>query len=251
MKHQWQSCINPWVKVPQFSWSRMSRIYWVSAMLHSIVHPVRQEEDPWFKTSLGDVSTKYHTYVAGEFYRIHFDAKSDLWKMPRGRGEVYKSARKMVSDEAELWVKTWQVLEGMESLGNLPPIPKLSSGLIPPPLSIVPLWFRVLVSEHELLMQNFSYFGEDEPDGAVAMRKKRQLQNRTLQGLNNPFCENYTQRLVDRAIRIADYHDQFRTELYMPMVRQRMKITARLITHSARTFDLNGKLKRQGRSKSK
>lgn len=248
MKHQWQSCINPWVKVPQFSWPR---IYWVGAMLHSIVHPVGQEEDHWFKTHLGVVSTKYHVYVAGEFYRIHFDAKSDLWKMPRGRGEVYKSVRKMVSDEAKLWVKTWRVLESMESLGNLPPIPKFSSGLIPPPLSVVPLWFRILVSESELLMQNFFCLGKDEPSGAVVLRKKSQPQNRALQKLSNPFCEDYTQLLIDKVIETANQNYQFYTELYMPMVRQRMKITARLITDSSRAFDLNGKLKRQGRRKNK
>jgi hypothetical protein len=238
--HQWQSV--PWVSLP--------RSYWIYGMLSSIGLPEGQDEDPWFKTHLGKVSTKYHAYVAGEFYRILFDSKSELWKIPRGRGDAYKDFREMISNEAELWVKTWQVLEGMESLGLLPPLPKLSSGVIPPQPSIVPLWFRLLVQESELLIMNFFCCEEDEI-GAVVLRKKIQSQNSVLKDLKNPFCAGDTQLLVDRAIKTAEEDDQFRVKLYMPMVAHRMKISELHKKRSSRAFDLNGKLKRQGRRKNR
>jgi hypothetical protein len=245
MTPQWQSCINPWVKARSIP---VPRILWVGAMLDSLISPEGQNEDSWSKTPLGDVLTKFRTFVAGEFYRIQFDSKFDLWKVPRGRGKGYQELLKMVSAEAELWVKTWRVLENMESMGRLPMFPK-PPGMLIPHQSLVPLWLRLLIEEFELLMLLYHHVGEEKTQGACDLRRIKESQNRSLQALENPFSQTYTRRFMDSVITIADQDDQFRTKLYMPMVRQRMKISTLIKESKPRAFDLDRKMTRQGRKK--
>jgi hypothetical protein len=245
MNPQWQSCVNPWVKVPSMP---LPRIWWVGAMLDSLVFPEGRDFEPFFETPLGEVYLKFCAYIAGEFYRIQFDSRCDLWRLPRGKGTGYKECLEMVSAEAELWVKTWKALEYIESIGQLPTFPT-SPGMLLPRQSLVPLWFRMLVDEFELLMLEFYHVGDNQPQRSAQLLGIKQNQNRRLQGLENPFSKPYTRRFVHSAITIAGQDNQFYAELYMPMVRQRMKITAGLKKQSARVFNLNGRMTRQGRRK--
>jgi hypothetical protein len=245
MNPQWQSCINPWVKAPS---SPVPRILLVGEMLNSLIFLKRQDEDSWSKTPLGEVQTKFCAYVAGEFYRIQFDSKLDLWKVPRRRGKGYQELLKMVSAEAELWVKTWRVLENMESMGRLPIFPK-PPGMLIPHQNLVPLWLGLLIEEFELLMLLCHHVGEEKPQGAFDLRRIKESQNRSLQALENPFSKTCTQRFVDSAITIAGQDDQFRAKLYMPMVRQRMTFAALIKESKPRAFDQNGRMTRQGRKK--
>jgi hypothetical protein len=193
MNPQWESCINPWVKAPSIP---VPRILWVGAMLDSLIFPEGQDADSWSKTPLGDVQTKFRAYVAGEFYRIQFDSKFDLWKVPRGRAKGCQELLKMISAEAELWVKTWKVLENMEFMGHLPSFPK-PPGMLLSYQSLVPLWLRLLIEEFELLMLLCHHVGEEKPQGAFHLRRIKESQNRSLQALENPFSQTYTQRFVD------------------------------------------------------
>jgi hypothetical protein len=245
MTPQWQSCINPWVKAPSIV---VPQNLWVLAMLFSLVVPEGQDEDTWAKTPLGDVHTKFCALVAGEFYRIQFDSKFDVWRIPRGRGKGYQELLKMVSAEAELWVKTWKVLKNMESMGRLPSFPK-SSRMLLPHQSLVPLWLRLLIEEFELLIFFCHHVEAEQPQGAFDLRRRKESQNRRLQALENPFSKTYTHQFVHSAITIADQDDQFRTKLYMPMVRQRMKIATLIKQSKPRAFDLDRKMTRQGRKK--
>jgi hypothetical protein len=222
--------------------------WWVDEILNSLVFPEGHDSDPFFETPLGDIYSKSCAYIAGEFYRIQFDSKSDLWRMPRGRGKGYKQCLEQVAAEAKLWVKTWKALEYMESLGHLPNFPTPRSLLLPRQ-SLVPLWLKMLVNEFELLMLCFHHVGENQPNGSAHLQRIKQSQNRLLQSLENPFNKTYTHKFVQGAITCANRNDQFRTEFYMPMVRQRMKITADLKEQQVRSFNLKGKMLRQGRRK--
>ncbi len=247
MNPQWQSCINPWVRPSSIP---LPQSLWVITMLDSLIFSRGQDENSWSKTTLGDVHTKFCAYVAGEFYRIQFDSKFDLWKFPRGRKKGCPGLLETVSAEAELWVKTWKVLEKMNSEGRLPSFPKPPVMLLPHE-SLIPLWLMLLIAEFELLILLSHQVENEEPQGAFQLRRIKESQNRSLQALENPFSKVYTQKFVQSAITTANQDDQFRKELYMPMVRQRMKITALIKQSKPRAFDLNGRMSRQGRTKSK
>lgn len=238
------SCLTPWTT------GRLEycRDFWTCMALDALIFPTeKQAIEPQRQTPLEFVREKFTAYVAGEFYRQEFDSKCRLWKVPRGRGPGYQGLKNTVTSEALLWCRTWRVLERLQSMGRLPSLPAFIGVTSFPAQALVPVWLLALVVEYEFLMQYLDCSLEGEPDGSRQILSRRQSQNRKLQDFSNPFRRQHTQLFIDCAITTAEQFDQFRKDFYIPMWKQRMRITADLIASKSRAFDIEGRLGRQGR----
>jgi hypothetical protein len=230
-KQNYKSCITPWGYLPP------SEQQWPLLLVEALIHP-------YSLTMEADMLQTLTAYIAGEFYRLRFDSKFDLGRIPRGRGAAYQQAKQLVTTEALLWSLTWSVLTELASMGRLPAPLELSVPL--PYGSQVTCWLMLLIGEFELLMQ-MQAIGFDS--GAVHLLVARQGQNSSLKQFQNPFNRAATRCFVEVAIATAEENDQFRRAFYNPMITQRQKVTATLKSHSPRIFNLEGKIARQGRRK--
>jgi hypothetical protein len=224
---------------------------WIKNGLMSMLDPNKlRSNDPWYQTALGEDHLQILGCVAGEFYRVAFDSKFDLLRLRRSRGKDYQATKKSVDLNAQLWVKVWQMLERMESMGKLPLPPHML--ISPSSLSTqakTPLWFLCLVLDSELLTPWVSYLSPDGSIGFDALRKQQQNVNRKLTNLENPFENEFNRLFVETAIAVAENFDRFRTDFYNPMVIRRQAVTSFMVKHDFKAFDLNGKQSRQGRKK--
>jgi hypothetical protein len=227
---------------------------WIKNGLMSMLDPNNlRSNDPWYQTKLGEDHLQMLGCVAGEFYRLAFDSKFDLLRLRRGRGKDYQVTKKSVALNAQLWVKVWQMLERMESMGKLPPPPHmLISQSSLSTQAKTPLWFLCLVLESELLTPWASYLPPDGSIGFEALRKQQQNVNGKLMSLDkleNPFVNEFNRLFVETAIAVAENFDRFRTDFYNPMVKQRQAVTNFMVKHDFKAFGTDGKQSRQGRRK--
>ena len=253
MESQYIVCLNPHI-----SRRVLSHADWVGCVLDSLVYPSESQlAHPWYQTSAAQAHLGMIGYVAGEFYRLEFDSKFKLWRLPRGRGSEYQVNKKSVEINARLWVRVWRMLERMESMGRLPLPPHLLiSTSYYPPQSITSMWLSALVMEGELVTPWLDYI-PDGSSGFEALRKQQQNDNRRLQGIGNssenpfenPFETTCTRLFIKNAMDTAGEFDQFRKHFYNPMVRQRQSVTAFMVKQKFMAFDMDGKPSRQGRSK--
>jgi hypothetical protein len=195
---------------------------------------------------------KLRGYVSSEFYRTEFDSRFEGAKLPRRRGNGYQETKQLIADEVKLWSLTLRVLERLNTLGRLPLPYEVYPGYAP---SVSPTLacFFALVMESEFLM-NYAAWGEDGFIlGQKNLFKHRQNQNAKTSGLAKeiPYYRPVTRLFLENAIALSDQLDQFRTNLYHPMISQRKAITARVMKQHAKVIDAQGRPTRQGRKKSK
>jgi hypothetical protein len=229
---------------------RYSRNEWLRYALNSMVNPGQlQLANPWYQTALADGHQGTIACVAGEFYRLEFDSKFDLWRLPRRRGSGYQSTKNLIKLSASLWVKVWRMLERMESMGRLPLPPSVPISANLTQQLIITLWLSALVIEGELMTPWLDYVPPENGRGFEAFRKQQQNDNRKLQGFENPFNEPCTRIFIENAIATAEEFDRFRKQFFTPMVKQRQSITAFVIKEGYQAFDIDGKPSRQGRRK--
>jgi hypothetical protein len=230
---------------------RYSRDVWVQSALDSLVYQSEsQHANPWYQKASAEAHRGMTWYVAGSFYRLEFDSKCKIGKLPPCRDPEMKRQKKLVDACGLLWAKTWRVLERMESTGKLPLPPSiLVSCPQYPQQALTPLWLMALVSEGELLTPWLDYLSPDGAQGFEALLKQQQNDNKKLQALENPFENRQAKLFVDSAISIANDNDRFRIDFYSPMVSQRQAITALLKREPFVAFDLDGKPSRKGRKK--
>ena len=229
---------------------RYSRNALVQCALDSIVSPSASliATHPWYQKASAEAHRGMTGYVAGSFYRLEFDSKCKIWKLPPCRDPEMKRQKKLVDASGMLWAKTWRVLERMESMGRLPLPPfVLVSATRYPPQAITPLWLMALVTKGGFLTPWGDYVSPDGAQGFEVVLKQQQNNNKKLQALENPFENPYTRLFIDSAIATADEFDRFRIDFYSPMIRQRQVITALLKREPFVAFDLDGKPIRKGR----
>jgi hypothetical protein len=231
---------------------RYSRNALVQLALNSIVSPSESlmTTHPWYQKASAEAHSLMICYVAGSFYRLEFDSKCKIGKLPPCRNPEMKRQKKLVDACGLLWARTWRVFERMESMGRLPLPPFVLVGTISyPQQAITPTWLMALVLEGEILTPWADYVSPDGAQGSEALLKQQQNDNKSLQALENPFENPCTRLFIDSAIADAEKFDRFRTDFYNPMVRQRQAITALLKRESFVAFDLDGKPSRKGRKK--
>jgi hypothetical protein len=196
------------------------------------------------------VFLKLRGYVAAEFYRSEFDSRFDGQRLPRRRGNGYQGTKQLIADEVKLWTLTLKVLERLATLSKLPLPYEVYPGYAP---SVSPTLacFFALVMEAEFLM-NYAAWGEDGFTlGKRDLFKHRQKQNAIAfsPGEELSYHRPVTRLFLLNAIAISDQSDQFRKKLYLPLIRQKMAITSRLLKEGAKAIDSTGKPSRQGRRK--
>ena len=239
---------------------RYSRNALVQCALDSIVSPSESlmATHPWYQKASAEAHLWMIGCVAGGFYRLEFDSKCKIWKLPPCRDPGMKRQKRLVDACALLWAKTWKVLERMESMGRLPLPPFVLVGATHyPPQAITPLWLMALVTEGELLTPWADYLSPDGAQGVEKLLEQYQNDNRRLQNLDNSFeepCtrlfeEPCTRLFIDSAIATAGLFDRFRIDLYNPMVRQRQAIAALIKREPFVAIDLDGNPIRKGRKK--
>lgn len=196
------------------------------------------------------VFLKLRGYVASEFFRTEFDSRFEGAKLPRRRGHGYQGTKQLIADEVKLWSLTLRTLERMATLNKLPLPYEVYPGYAPA-VSPTLACFFALVMEGEFLM-NYAAWGEyGSILGQKDLFKYRQKQNAKTSALDNPYHRPVTRLFIENAITISDRLDQFRTNLYHPLVKQKKSITARLMKEGAKVINSQGQPTRQGRKKSK
>jgi hypothetical protein len=90
-------------------------------VLNSLVYPSdSQLVNPWYQTPLAQGHLGMIGSVVGSFYRLEFDPKCKIGKLPPCRDPEMVRQKKLVDACGELWVKTLRVLERMDLRGALP-----------------------------------------------------------------------------------------------------------------------------------
>lgn len=240
------SCLTPWVQQPNKGRNNWTQEGFTLLVADALVLPKEKIGDTYWKTPIGDVHLKLLAYTSAEFFRSEFDSTFENWQLPKGRRQGYRELKSLVAAEATLWAKTWHVMERLASIGKLPEVP---IELDLPKEATIPIWLYALVSEYELLMSMMDHIPEGESKSATDILHRRQSFNRSLQTLSNPSKKHFTQIFLDSAIAAAEQYDQFRKNQFLPMVRARMTLTKILKEQGGRTFDLQGNMIRQGRTR--
>ncbi len=201
-------------------------------MVMSALYAIDDPDNPYWETQIGSVFLLYRRCVITHFWRTGFDSKFVGVRMPRQP----KETRQLIVAETELWHSVLRLLERMQTLCFLW---ECSAKLL-----------EQIISEQALVMINFKYVEEGE-FGATNYIKQLQLQNRILQGLENPFALSEcptAYRIIQRALELGNLLDDFRKEYYMKVVRNRMKLVTCLINQKARSYNQK-KVLRQGRKR--
>lgn len=224
-----------------------SRTYWIQSALESIVNPDElQLANPGYQTDIALAHLVMTRFVAGEFYRLEFDSKCKIGKMPPCRTDDMKRQKQLVIACAELWVSTFRVLERMQTtgrwIGTFSHIKQATSFI----------WLRDLVADGEFLTPWARYIDPDGAQGIKELLKQYQKENGELQNVgspfDNPFEKHNTRLFIASARATADESDRFCQKLYNPMVRRRKAIAA-LIKKQDFVAIVDGERSRQGRKK--
>lgn len=137
----------------------------------------------------------------------------------------------------------------MQSLGQLPVFPEDYHPDILEHQHIDLFWLYALIMESDFLMMVKVWHEAGQSGGARTQITLRQRQDALLLGMEeNTFRNPCTKLFTDTAMSTAEKFDQFRTNFYTPMVKQRMSVIAFLKNRNARLI-IDGQCVRQGRKK--
>jgi hypothetical protein len=203
------------------------------------------------------VYLKLRGYVAAEFYRTEFNSRYDGFKLPRGRGEAYQGVKRLIADEVALWSLALKLLERMATFNKLPLPYEVYPGYAPA-VSPTLACFFALVMEGEFLM-NYAAWDEGGLNvGQDELFRFRQRQNSRMWDIATtdpdppalPCHRPMTKLFLENAIELTNGNELFQKKFYFPLMRQKRKITARLMKEKAQVINSKGRRTKQGRKQS-
>lgn len=206
----------------------------LALVLDSLCYPPNLMTDSYWDSEVGHSLLWWRHYVVGEFCRQLLDSKFSLFRVPKRNPQL----KETVKATAILWLKTWECLERLNSLGFLKISPSEAlAKLVKDNAFVMPFFFEVdlkapITGEY---LKRFSQKGT-RPGGNPYI-KAIQLENQRLLTLEgNPFPDSFTQLFIEVCQAVANQSDQFRNTRYTPMIRARTQLVTVLRSHKAQTF---------------
>lgn len=185
----------------------------------------------WHQQILLSQVLKLRAFFSYEFLIKRFAVPIPEWKIQ----VTNPQCDELIDAYSALWVAAWNMLDWLNSHQHL---------------NLPSAEFYCLVNELILLTPGVAYLEDGKPKGANVNLSKIQKQNRSLQYKKNPFSPKrypHTYRIIGAALAIANLNEDFRKNLFMPVVRSRMKCMTVADSQKPRSYDLDGYIERRGR----